>query len=234
MSLLLNQIMKDLKAVLFDMDGVLFDSMKNHTKSWYQTMKEWNIPCTRDEFYLHEGRTGAGTTKLLFNRELKRDPSDEEVKAVYSLKTKYFNELPLAQPMPGALALLRKIKAQGIQVCVVTGSAQQSLLSRLNSAFPGIFDEKHIICARDVKRGKPDPEPYLKGLQLMGVSADEAIVIENAPMGVQSSKAAGIFTVTVNTGPLDPQIFLDLATDRLYPSMQALCNDWTSLYDSLK
>ncbi|MGL5318014.1 MAG: HAD-IA family hydrolase, partial [Bacteroidales bacterium] len=179
------------------------------------------------------GRTGAGTTRLLFNRELKRDPSEEEIKAVYSLKTKYFNELPLAQPMPGALELLRKIKAQGIQVCVVTGSAQVSLLSRLNTAFPDIFDEKHVVCARDVKRGKPDPEPYLKGLQLMGVSAGEAIVVENAPMGVQSAKAAGIFTITVNTGPLDPALFEDLNTDVLYPSMQALCDDWTGLYGKL-
>lgn len=226
--------MKELKAVLFDMDGVLFDSMKNHTKSWYQTMNEWNIPCTREEFYLHEGRTGAGTTRLLFNRELNREPSEEEIKAVYTLKTKYFNQLPLAQPMPGALELLRKIKSEGIEVCVVTGSAQQSLLSRLDSAFPDIFDAKHLICARDVKRGKPDPEPYLKALELMGVSAGEAIVVENAPMGVESAKAAGIFTVTVNTGPLDPALFEQLGTDKLYPTMQALCDDWHSLYESLK
>lgn len=225
--------MKDLKAVLFDMDGVLFDSMKNHTASWFKTMNEWNIACTRDEFYLHEGRTGAGTTRLLFNRELRRDPSEEEIKAVYAMKTKYFNQLPLAEPMPGALELLRKIKAQGIDVCVVTGSAQQSLLSRLNSAFPDIFDEKHIICARDVSKGKPDPEPYLKGLELMGVKAGEAIVVENAPMGVQSAKAAGIYTVTVNTGPLDESLFYDLGTDKLYPGMQDLCDNWEHLYASL-
>ncbi|MGL5786395.1 MAG: HAD family hydrolase [Bacteroidales bacterium] len=225
--------MKDLKVVLFDMDGVLFDSMKNHTASWFQTMNEWNISCSRDEFYLHEGRTGAGTTRLLFNRELKRDPSEEEIRAVYEMKTKYFNELPLAQPMPGALELLRKIRAQGIEVCVVTGSAQQSLLSRLDSAFPGIFDAKHIICARDVKKGKPDPEPYLKGLELMGVKAEEAIVVENAPMGVQSAKAAGIYTVTVNTGPLDESLFYDLGTDKLYPGMQDLCDNWSNLYAEL-
>lgn len=221
--------MKQLKAVLFDMDGVLFDSMKNHTQAWYQTMKEWNIPCTTHEFYLHEGRTGAGTTTLLFNRELDRNPSDEEIKAIYALKTKYFNQLPKAQPMPGALQLLQKIKSQGIQLCVVTGSAQQSLLSRLNSAFPDIFDEKHIICAHDVQKGKPHPEPYLKGLELMGVSPDQAIVVENAPMGVQSAKAAGVFTITVNTGPLDEEIFYNLGTDKLYSSVQALCDDWIAL-----
>ncbi|MGL4780173.1 MAG: HAD family hydrolase [Bacteroidales bacterium] len=222
--------MKELKVVLFDMDGVLFDSMKNHTESWFLTMSKWNIPCTKDEFYLHEGRTGASTTRLLFNRELGRDPSDEEIKAVYEMKTFHFNQLPKAIPMSGSLELLKKIKSQGIEVCVVTGSGQVSLLSRLDSAFPGIFDEKHLVSARDVKKGKPDPEPYLKALKLMNVSADEAIVIENAPMGVESAKAAQIFTVTVNTGPLDEKLFYSLGTDKLYPSMQSLAENWDKLY----
>lgn len=225
--------MKELKVVLFDMDGVLFDSMKNHTESWFLTMNKWNIPCTKDEFYLHEGRTGAGTTRLLFNRELHREPSDEEIKAVYEMKTYHFNQLPKALPMPGALELLNKIKAQGIEVCVVTGSGQMSLLSRLDSAFPGIFDEKHLVSARDVKKGKPDPEPYLKALKLMNVTAGEAIVVENAPMGVQSAKAARIYTVTVNTGPLEEKLFYDLGTDKLYPSMQSLADNWDKLYTEI-
>lgn len=221
------------KGFLFDMDGVLFDSMSNHTRSWVLTMNSWDIPCTEEEFYLHEGRTGGSTTNLLFQRTFGRDASEQERKQVYELKTKHFKSLPLAQPMEGALELLKRLKSEGYILGVVTGSAQASLLGRIESSFPGIFSPDHIVSAHDVVNGKPHPEPYLKGLAKLGLSAQEAIVVENAPMGVESAKAAGIFTITLNTGPLDNKMFHDLKTDRLYPSMRAFCDDWSRLSHEL-
>lgn len=60
----------NLKAVLIDMDGVLYDSMRNHAQAWYLTMTEQGIKCSPEEFYLYEGRTGASTINLLFNRRI--------------------------------------------------------------------------------------------------------------------------------------------------------------------
>ena len=91
----------------------------------------------------------------------------------------------------------------------------------------------HMVTAFDVKYGKPHPEPYLMGLEKAGVQANEAIVVENAPIGVQAGTAAGIFTVAVNTGPLDRQVLLDAGADLLFPSMQALCDDWERLQTAL-
>ena len=71
------------------------------------------------------------------------------------------------------------------------------------------------------------------GLEKAGVKANEAIVIENAPIGVQAGKAAGIFTVAVNTGPLPAQVLLDAGADLLFTSMQELCNNWESLSHAL-
>ena len=85
------------------------------------------------------------------------------------------------------------------------------------------------MTAFDVKYGKPHPEPYLMGLEKAGVAPNEAIVVENAPIGVQAGKAAGIFTVAVNTGPLDGQVLLDAGADLLFSSMQALCDGWEEL-----
>ena len=75
---------------------------------------------------------------------------------------------------------------------LVTGSGQHSLLDRLAHNFPGMFQRERMVTAFDVKYGKPNPEPYLMGLEKAGVKANEAIVVENAPIGVQAGAAAGI------------------------------------------
>ena len=87
-----------------------------------------------------------------------------------------------------------------------------------------------MVTAFDVERGKPDPEPYLMGLQKGGLHADECVVVENAPLGVRAAKAAGIFTIAVNTGPLPNEALTDEGADILLPSMQALCDAWNMLY----
>ena len=93
----------------------------------------------------------------------------------------------------------------------------------------GIFVRERMVTAFDVKYGKPHPEPYLMGLEKAGVKANEAIVVENAPIGVQAGTAAGIFTVAVNTGPMNGQVLLDAGADLLFPSMQAFCDNWEEL-----
>ena len=223
----------DLKAVLFDMDGVLFDSMPNHAESWHKIMKRFGFGLSREEAYMHEGRTGASTINIVSRRERGHDATEEEIKAIYQAKTEEFNKCPKAERMPGALEVLTKIKSEGLTPMVVTGSGQTSLLDRLNHNFPGIFQANLMVTAFDVKYGKPNPEPYLMGLEKAGVKANEAIVVENAPIGVQAGAAAGIFTIAVNTGPLDGQVLLDAGANLLFPSMQAFCDNWEAVRDAL-
>lgn len=125
-----------------------------------------------------------------------------------------------------------KIKVDGLVPMVVTGSGQHSLLDRLSHNFPGMFHRELMVTAFDVKYGKPHPEPYLMALQKGGVKPNEAIVVENAPMGVQAGVAAGIFTVAVNTGPIDGQVLLDAGANVLFPSMQAFCDNWEKLREA--
>lgn len=211
-----------LRAMLFDMDGVLFDSMKYHTLSWYRTMQALGIDCTREEFYLYEGCTGSATIDLLFRRALGRAATPEEIERIYAEKSRQFNELPEALPMPGTKELLQKVVEQGILPVLVTGSGQRSLLERLNREYPGIFKPEYMVTAFDVENGKPNPEPYLKGLEKAGVKPNEAMVVENAPMGVKASVAAGIFTLAVNTGPIPEKDLWDAGANLLFPDVQAL------------
>ena len=218
-----------LRAVLFDMDGVLYNSMPSHAKAWHRAMAEFGYDLPEEEVYMHEGRTGSSTINLVSQRQYGVDETEERIEEIYKVKSDYFNEYPPAEPMPGALSLLRQLKAQGLKILIVTGSGQHSLLDRLNDHFPGIFSRELMVTAFDVKHGKPDPEPYLMGLQKGGLRAEECVVVENAPLGVRAAKAAGIFTIAVNTGPLPDSALTDEGADLLFPSMQALSDAWAGL-----
>lgn len=221
-----------LKSVLFDMDGVLYNSMPYHSEAWHKTMASVGLNLSREEAYMHEGRTGASTINILFNRELGRDATSKEIEDLYYKKSIEFNTYPSPEPMPGAWELLQKIRNSGITPTVVTGSGQHSLLDRLEHHFPGMFCQELMVTAFDVKYGKPNPEPYLMALKKGNLKPNEAIVIENAPLGVESAHNAGIFTIAVNTGPLDDQVLLNAGADLLLPSMISLYQEWENIISS--
>lgn len=220
-----------LRAVLFDMDGVLFDSMKNHAYAWSHAMTDFGLKMEPEEVYMNEGRTGKGTINILSNRYWGRNATDEECEQIYEAKSRLFNSLPEPEPMPGAMDLLNKVRAKGLMRVIVTGSATHALLDRVNAAFPDIFSEDLMVTAFDVKHGKPSPEPYLMGLKKAGVQASEAVVVENAPLGVQAARAAGIFTIAVNTGPLKDETLKEAGADLVLPSMQHLADHLDEVVD---
>jgi len=224
----------DLKAVLIDMDGVLFDSMPIHAFAWSKTLKEEGVLFTEEEAYLHEGRTGEGTINLIFNRELGRDATPVELKRIYKRKSYLFDHSPEADVMPGSLNLLEQIRDNGLNRILVTGSGQKTLLSKLDQFFPGQFTLPRMVTAYDVVKGKPDAEPYLQGLVKAGVHACNAIVVENAPLGVESAKAAGIFTIAVNTGKLEDHYLLDAGADLLFHGMPSLNEAWPEVYKAFE
>lgn len=209
-----------LKAALIDMDGVLYDSMKYHTLAWQQMISEQGIECTRDEFYLYEGMTGKATINLIFQRVYGRDATDEEVARLYSRKAEIFVEIGRKEMMPYADVMLAELYKHNIEKVLVTGSAQNSLITRIDEDYPLMFASDRRVTASDVKHGKPHPEPYLQGLAKAGVPPYEAIVIENAPLGVQAGVAAGCFTIAVTTGPISADKMIEAGADIVFDSMQ--------------
>lgn len=215
----------DIKAALIDMDGVLYDSMKYHTLAWHKMMSEVGIECSREEFYLYEGMTGKATINLLFQRKYGRIAGEEEWRKLYEKKAEYFVEIGKKEVMPGANAMLQNLIDCGIDRVLVTGSAQNSLIKYIDSDFPGAFEPQKRITALDVTKGKPDPEPYLKGLEKAGVSHTNAIVIENAPLGAQAGHAAGCFTIGITTGPLSESDLYNAGADIVFDSMQSFADN---------
>ena len=218
------------KAVLFDMDGVLYNSMPNHAIAWQQSMAQFGIQMTADDAYATEGARGVDTIKKMVLQQQGREIDEAEAQRMYDVKTQIFHSLPEAPVMPGMPELMQKITNDGLLCCVVTGSGQRPLIHRILSDFGAFVTEDRITTAYDVRRGKPAPDPYLMGLSKAGnLRPCEAIVVENAPLGVRAGAAAKIFTVAVNTGPLPDQTLLDAGADLLFPSVAEFCNNWESL-----
>ncbi len=224
----------DIKCALFDMDGVLFDSMPMHAASWVGVMAQWNIPFTTEDAYLNEGRTGSATIELAARRAGMPPPSEEEITAIYADKCARFNSFGDSLPIPGACNLVKELKAMGLRLTVVTGSAQRTLLSKIDTAYPGMFELGNMVTAFDVKHGKPSPEPYLMALGKMGVKHNEAFIVENAPLGAEAGRAANIFTIVVNTGPLSPDLFLESGADLLFNDMDDFKSSLGVLFNMFK
>ena len=222
------------KAVLFDMDGVLYDSMPNHAIAWQQSMAEFGIQMTTADAYATEGARGVDTIRKMVLRQQGRQIDEAEAQRMYDEKSRIFHELPEAPIMPGIPELMRQIQADGLHCGVVTGSGQRPLLRRILQDFGAYVDEHHITTAYDVKQGKPAPDPYLMGLQKAGgLHPWEAIVVENAPLGIRAGAAARIFTVAVNTGPLEGQVLLEAGANLLFERMTSFSLAWPELIKSL-
>ena len=220
------------KAALFDMDGVLYNSMPNHAYSWHASMASFGIEMSEADAYAHEGMRGVETIKKIVKEQRGIEISDEESQRMYDEKSRIFSTRPQAEVMEGVIELQRKMKADGLKIVVVTGSGQHSLLEKLAHDFKGLIEPGMIVSSFDVKRGKPNPEPYIKGLMKAGVKPWEAVVVENAPLGVRAAQAAEIFTVAVNTGPLPDSMLADEGADLIFSRMTDFRDKWENLLNS--
>lgn len=213
---------KPLKAVFFDQDGVLYNSMPYHAESWAWAMTKHGLPYTAMECYRNEGRTSTGVIEEHHQRMFGTPATPELIEAIYKDKSAHFTEMTGGFPgiIPNVDKVLQYLRSQGIECWVVTGSGQHNLIDALNEVFDHAFTG--IISSFDVKNGKPDPEPYLKAWERSGFKKEECMVVENAPLGVRAGKAAGLFSVAVNTGILPDSDLWNEHADRVFPDMQAL------------
>ena len=218
-----NQKCQKIRAVFFDQDGILFNSMPYHAQAWVAAMGDHGLPYTALECYRNEGRTGSGVIQELYQRMHGEEAPQELLQTIYATKSQHFIRLTggqLPETIPGVHEVLRFLHTHGVQCWVVTGSGQRNLINSLNNTFDGVF--QGIISSFDVTHGKPDPEPYLKAWERSGFKKEECMVVENAPLGVRAAKNAGLFCAAVNTGILPDSDLKAEHADLVLPHMQAL------------
>ena len=218
------------RCVLFDMDGVLYNSMPNHAVAWQKSMKQFGIHFTADDAYATEGARGVDTIRKYVIEQKGHDIPQEEAQRIYDVKTDIFHSMPVAPIFPGVIELMQKIKSAGMVIGVVTGSGQRPLIKRLLDDFNGFLTEDHIVTAYDVERGKPNPDPYLMGLRKAGnLKPWQGIVVENAPLGVRAGSAARCFTIGINSGPLPDSALSDNGANIVLNDMTELVRLWEEL-----
>ena len=173
------------KGILFDMDGVLISSIEAAVRNWKRWAKRYGVP-NPDEFVIPHGVRSIDLVKMLRPdidpQEGQRAIEDMEVEDVADLKV-----------LPGVKALLESLPPE--RWAIVTSATRRLLLARLNAA--GLPIPERIITGEMVERGKPDPEPYRRGAELLGFRPEECVVVEDAPSGVGAGKAAGCRVLAV-------------------------------------
>ena len=158
----------------------------------------------------------------------------KEENNIYSRKSELFQQYNTNGILPHADDLLNLVKEKKLTPVLVTGSGQPSLLDKLDHHFPGIFNPDTMVTAFNVTKGKPDPEPYIMGLEKgNNLLPNQAIVIENAPLGIKSAVGAGIFTIAVNTGPLQDKVLTDAGAALVFHSIKELYENFNLILDNI-
>ncbi|MDD0976797.1 HAD family hydrolase [Pseudomonas fontis] len=184
-----------LEALLFDLDGTLTDTDKLHLLAMQQLLLEDGRVLTEAEFDEHvSGRANADLCRYLFPG---RPVSEHQ--AFADRKEARFRELsPTLQPTPGLLRLIDYAERGGIGMAVVTNAPRANATHMLAAmGLAGRFE--HVLVAEELPRAKPDPLPYLSGLQRLGARAGHALAFEDSVPGVTAASQAGIFTVGLST-----------------------------------
>jgi beta-phosphoglucomutase len=182
---------KNWKTILFDMDGVLVDSMKFHMRSWKELLETFNIVVSDEFIYEHEGAMDQEIIKNLFTT-CGQTITDGQIEEVYEKQNRLFEENYIARVefFPGTCSLLEKLTRAGIILGLVTSSRMNLVTKIWGEKALGVF--KSIVSADKTRRFKPFPDPYLQALEETGQNSFDTLVIENAPAGIQSALSAGL------------------------------------------
>ncbi|WP_456431952.1 HAD family hydrolase [Thermosulfuriphilus sp.] len=186
------------EAIVFDMDGVVMDSMPYHVRAWREAFQEFGLDIPEELLYLHEGAIELSSARRLFSGQ-GIDPTEKWFKKILARQQEIFAQKyrHLVRPYPEIPDLLSDLKNQGRRLALVTSSHLKVLREILPRALQGLFD--FILTGDMVKRRKPHPEPYLRALEALGTSAQETAAIENAPAGIRSAKEAGLICLGITT-----------------------------------
>jgi beta-phosphoglucomutase len=184
----------DIRAVLFDLDGVLLKSMEQHLEAWQHAFCRYNTFIKDSDFYQLEGRGVKAVVETLTNK-FGIDPKFRE--QLIEVKVEYYNKNFHPEFYDNIYSVLDFLKKKKIDMAVVTGGYRDRVSKIVKEFFDGYFSE--IVTSDDVKNTKPFPEPYLKGAALLGYRPAQCLVIENAPMGVESGTKAGMKVIAITT-----------------------------------
>jgi beta-phosphoglucomutase len=184
------------EGIIFDMDGVITDTMSYHFKAWKRALEANGIKVDYCDIYLREGQKGIETALELMAENNIRS-SAEKAKEILELKEKIFKDIAKYKLIKGSRKLVKDLKKNKFKLALVTGTARDEVKHILPPDLYALFDVS--ITGDEVRAGKPNPEPFLMALGALKLNSAQCLVLENAPLGIKSAKAAGLYCIAVST-----------------------------------
>ncbi|WP_312936286.1 HAD-IA family hydrolase [Pseudomonas sp.] len=185
-----------LTALLFDLDGTLTDTDTLHLQAFRDLLHEHDGRALSQEEF-EEKVSGQANTQLFAQLFPELSPTDRQ--AMAERKEALFRDRsPTLQPLPGLLRLLAHARRSALGLCVVTNAPRLNAEHMLRAM--GLEEAfAKVVVADELSRPKPDPLPYLTGLERLGAAASQALAFEDSVPGVTAASAAGIYTVALST-----------------------------------
>ena len=204
---------KAVRAVIWDMDGVIVNTGPYHCQSWQYVFKKQGLKFTEEDFQHIFGQRN----DTIIRKTIGRDLTPAEVDAMAKDKEEYFRELvkPNLKPFPGVINLLKTLKDNGIAAAIASSAPMENIRLILGGlGIEGYFQA--IVFGREVSEGKPSPQVFLLAAQKLGIEPQNCIGIEDAVAGVTAVKRAGMPCIAVtNTHPAKSLVEADWVVDSL-------------------
>ncbi len=186
----------NVRAIILDMDGVITNTMPDHFRSWKVVLNKMGIPVTHYDVYCREGQRGIHSVREL-TAQYGAPVDDIRAHKILREKEIYFKRIVRSRFILGARTFLKRLHKKNFRLALVTGTSRHEMCRILPASLRRIFSV--IITGSDVHHGKPHPEPYLQSLKKLALRAGDAVVIENAPFGIQSARKAGLACLALET-----------------------------------
>ena len=185
-----------IRAVLFDLDGVIVDTIHYHFLAWEHMFRELGGSVSEHSILLHEGRASREILPLLLEEAGVSLPVEQH-QGFIDRKREYYRSIVHVTEYPGVFDVIRELRERGFRTALVTASALKNMEKSLSSDKRELFD--FLISGDEVPRAKPAPDPYLAAMRHLELTPDECLVVENAPLGIESAKNAFMLCVAVET-----------------------------------
>ena len=208
-----------MEAAIFDLDGVLVNSMPTHFQAWKAAfVKITGLEIAERDIYLLEGMRGMELVEKIFDQ--KGFSEQSLARKVHDEKSRIFKSIRSSEPFDGVREMINDIRCPK---AVVSGSTRNDVETILEEAF-GRDKFDVVITADDIQKGKPNPSAFIDALERMKVKPKDAVVVENAPLGAKAANSAGIGCyVALNNTPLMKSDFIDIVTlERIFEKTRML------------
>lgn len=193
-----------MRGIFFDMDGVLLDSMPHHAQAMSQALQsEIDYELDKKWIFLLEGMPAEEFLLKLFEISPPKTVVNKNIiTKIVNSKKKIFNEMENIALIDGAKELLEELNKTNCIKAIVSGSSRKEAHHIIEKKVGGLnFDV--VVTGDDVKKGKPDPQPFIRALERTNLAREDVLIVENSPFGIMSAHHASIdYIVTLNSTPL--------------------------------